>query len=483
MKNLVMIFCDELRQDALGCYGNEAGPMRTPHVDSIAENGTLFENCFCNSPVCVPSRMSLITGLYPEDTAVYDNEAAFPGYRLDEVPLSFPEVLARHGWRTASFGKTHLPPEMKPFETNNEDGGDMALGLTREEAQALPRISPRGKFSFNAASLYPEGKEYHPEVVAKNAMDWMAEQTEPFFVRVSIVQPHSPIIVKRGYEKVYEDVPFSGKLPDVSGLSEFEKGFAEIIGLDTLTEDEIATIKRYYYGMVAWIDDEVGKILRFLKEHGLEENTIVMLSADHGALRGECRGLGKHVFHRASQAVPLVISVPWQQGGVRRTELCSNLDLPRTILGLLGVEAPAQFKGRDLFAEAGADETVFSTIGYGEAFSHAFPNRQLGAAPGKQGWPRRSCVRRGPYRLDMNTRLDGLPPQNAEEEDLFFVDTRVCPAEDRNMAADPAYAGTVAALREALIAHAATAHEADPAMLHMPKDYKKNIDKLHKITQ
>ena len=461
-----MIFCDELRQDALGCYGNPAGPMRTPHMDSLAETGTLFENCFCNSPVCVPSRTSLITGLYPEDTAVYDNEAAYPGYTLEKVPVSFPEVLAQNGWHTASFGKTHLPPELQPFEINREAGGEMTLGLSREEAKALPRISPRGAFSFNAASLYPEGKDYYPEIVTKNALDWIGGQTEPFFVRVSYMQPHSPIIVKRGYEKVYEDLPFSGRLPDISGLSEFERSFAAIIALDTLSEEEIVQIKRYYYGMVAWIDGEVGKILAFLRARGLADNTIVMLSADHGALRGECRGLGKHIFNRASQAVPLIFFVPGREGGVRRTELCSNIDIARTVFGLLGVEAPAQFKGVDLFSAHG-EEPVFSTIGYGESFSHAFPNRKLGAAPGKQGWPRRACIRRGPYRLDLNTRLDGLPPQNAEEEDLFFVDCRVCPAEDRNMAGDSAYADIVPELRSDLLAHTAGARETDPSMLHM----------------
>lgn len=482
MKNILMIFCDELRQDALGCYGNPAGPMRTPHIDSLADRGTLFENCFCNSPVCVPSRASLMTGLYPEDTAVYNNEAAFPSFRLDQVPICFPEVLAENGWRTASFGKTHLPPELEPFEVNVGAGGEMTLGLSRQEVQAIPRISPRGKFSFNAASLYPEGKDYYPETVTRNALEWMAQQEGPFFARVSYVQPHSPIIVKRGYEKIYDDLPFSGKLPDVSGLSEFERGFGEIIDLNTLSEEEIVQIKRYYYGMVAWIDDEVGKILAFLKDHGLDEKTIVILSADHGALRGECRGLGKHVFNRASHAVPLIISVPGEEGGIRRTELCSNIDLPRTIFGLLDVEPPEQFKGTDLFASA-AEQTVFSTIGYGESFSHAFPNRRLGSAPGKQGWPRRSCIRRGSYRLDLNTRLDGAPVRTPEEEDLFFVDCSICPAEGQNMAADPAYAEIVAELRAALLAHASTAQEADPAMLRMPEGMKKGIDRMHKITQ
>jgi len=97
MKNVVYIFCDELRQDALGCYGNPAGPMKTPNIDSIAQRGVLFENCFCNSPVCVPSRTSLLTGLYPEDTAVYHNEAAFPTFCYYIFAPWFMAASHRHG--------------------------------------------------------------------------------------------------------------------------------------------------------------------------------------------------------------------------------------------------------------------------------------------------------------------------------------------------------------------------------------------------
>ena len=110
MKNIVYFFCDELRQDALGCYGNPAGPMRTPNIDAIARRGYLFENCFCNSPVCVPSRTSLMTGLYPEDTGVYNNEAAVSTFTLPAPVITFPEVLRKAGYHTANFGKTHLPP-------------------------------------------------------------------------------------------------------------------------------------------------------------------------------------------------------------------------------------------------------------------------------------------------------------------------------------------------------------------------------------
>lgn len=468
MKNVVYIFSDELRQDALGCYGNPAGAMKTPNIDSIAARGTLYENCFCNSPVCLPSRVSLLTGLYPEDTAAYDNEAAVPTFRLPVHVTTFPEVLANAGYHTANFGKTHVTPGMHPFQLDVPDGSEMHLGLTRPEIQALPRIKPRQGISMNVASLYPGERDfYYPETVTRNAVSWLKEQKSPFFLRVSYTQPHSPIILKRGYELLYKDYPFDDQLPDISKLSQFEQALAAAVRLDTLTPEELRMAKVYYYGLAAWVDDQVGEILNCLQEQNLLENTILIVNADHGALRGECRGLGKHVFNRASHAVPLIIADPdSREKGRRVKEVCSNIDIARTVLSMLGVPVPEQFKGCNLAAGT-YPEAVFSTIGYGEPDSCAFPNRQLGRLPGGRGWPRRACIRTRDYRLDLNVRIDGAYTDEAEE-DLFFVDTRVCPKEDRNMAAQPEYAQVVASLREKLRAHTAGCREVDPETLRIP---------------
>lgn len=471
MKNVVSFFCDEMRQDALGCYGNPAGKMKTPNIDSIAAMGTLYENCYCNSPICVPSRVSLLTGLYPEDTAVYGNEAAYPGFRLPEEVVTFPEVLAQAGYKTANFGKTHVAPQMHPFQLDVPDGSEMSLGLTRQEMQNLPRVKPRQGISMNVASLYPEEKtDYYPETVTRNAAAWLQEQSaspQPFFLRVSYTQPHSPIILKRGYEELYRDYPFDSSLPDISGLSDFEKALAEAVRLDTLTSEERRMAKVYYYGMAAWVDDQVGAILQCLQELNLLENTILIFNADHGALRGECRGLGKHIFHRSSHAVPLIIADPsGTPKGRRVRQVCSNIDIARTVLSMVGVPVPAQFRGCSL-AQEEYPEAIFSTIGYGEPDSYAFPNRRLGCLPGGRGWPRRSCIRTNDYRLDMNVRIDGLPAAE-EDEDLFFVDVRACPAEDRNMAKLPQYAPVVASLRAQLKAHAAHSREVPPESLHAP---------------
>ena len=469
MKNVLYIFADELRQDALGCYGNPAGPMKTPNIDAIAANGTLYENCFCNSPICVPSRVSLLTGLYPEDTAVYDNEAAYPAFRLPISVTTFPEVLAAAGYKTANFGKTHIAPQMHPFQLDNQAGSEMSLGLTKEELKQLPRLRPRQGISMNVASLYPPEREfYYPETITRNALHWIREQTEPFFLRVSYTQPHSPIILKRGYELLYQDYPFEDTLPDISELSEFEQALAAAVRLDTLTPEELRTAKAYYYGLAAWVDDQVGLLINCLKERNLLDNTIVIVNADHGALRGECRGLGKHVFNRASHAVPLIISDPGNtQKGRRVGNICSNIDIAPTVLGMLDIPAPEQFKGCNLADEEYPD-AVFATIGYGEADSYAFPNRQLGRLPDGRGWPRRSCIRTERYRLDMNIRIDGAYTEE-KDEDLFFVDTKVCPKEDRNMAHLPEYTAIVASLRRRLRAHALPCREVNADSVCVPQ--------------
>ncbi len=468
-KNIVYIFCDELRQDALGCYGNSAGPMITPNIDQIAECGVLFENCFCNSPVCVPSRTSLLTGLYPEDTAVYHNEAASDSFSMPICPVTFPEVLAQNGYRTVNFGKTHLPRQLHPFELDEQSGSKMNMGLTMEECKHLSKIDTASALHFNLASDYPADKEYGPEHVTKNALSWLRQRHDsPFFLRISYLQPHTPIILKAGYASLYADYPFSDQLPNISKLSEFEKSFAKIANMESLTPQQLRTIKVYYYGLVKWIDDQVGQILTCLKEQGLLENTVLIVNADHGALRGECRSLGKHLFTRCSQSVPLIIAdpeMPERQRGQRVDKICSNIDLARTIFGLLGIDAPTQFKGCDLLSGVYPQE-VYATIGYGDSDSYAFPLVETGRLPDGKGWPRRACIRTQNYRLDMNVRIDSMPAA-PEQEDIFFVDTRRCPAEDTNMAHMAQYAQKVHSLREKLLEHTVNSREVPPETVSM----------------
>ena len=475
-KNVIYILCDELRADALGCYTEQL--RHTPTIDKIAEEGVYFTSCYCNSPVCVPSRMSILTGLYPEDTGVYHNEAAYPPYHLEETYETIPSVLEKHGYQAASFGKTHLPYGMNVFQTNDGHGGEMHMGLG-DQVRNIPHLSPRGAFQSNVGSTYPENMDFYPEVITENGLRWATEQEKPYFLRLSYLQPHTPVIVKNGYDKLYSPEEFDGTLKATDRLSVFEQKFAECVGLTTMMEEERKEMKAYYYGQVSWIDSQVKRVLEYLQERQEEDRTILIIGADHGALRGESGGLGKQIFHRASHQVPCIIYDPGNlKNGQKDARLCSNLDLAVTIFHLLNIDPPEQFRGNDLFGDR-LEEEVYSVIGYGETCSYAFPNKLRGRYIQEKGWPRRACIRTSRYRLDMNIRIDGKKAE-PEEEDIFFTDYATYPEEDQNLAAEPQYQDVIAELRRKLWEHQNGAVEPEKGCIAEIMDKLEKHQKQHR---
>lgn len=450
LPNIIYFFCDELRTDALGCYGNPYTELNTPNIDWIAKNGIQFNNCFCNSPVCVPSRMSIMTGLYPEDTGVYHNEAAWGNFKLHKEFITFPEVLADQGYQTVNFGKTHLPMEMKPFQYEKRQGGNGKWGkeLEKDEVQYIATAG----LNLPIGGIFPEDKEYPPEKVTENAIEWLREAKEPYFTRISYLQPHTPVIPKKPYDTIYDGKPFPRKFKIFPDISYFEKRFSEVVDASNLSEEEIYLTQIHYYGLVSWIDDQVGMILEQLKENNQLDNTIIIFGADHGAYLGENGCYGKQIFAPESHRVPLIIYYPSKiKKGTVVDSICENLDLPRTLFSLLQINTPDQFKGRDLFGTENS-EAVFSTIGYGHQSSKTFPNRSYGEYTKGSSWPRRACIRTQQYRLDKNIRINGKPISK-EDEDIFFVDVTKDPEERTNMVNRKEYEGVVEDLISKLNLH------------------------------
>jgi arylsulfatase A-like enzyme len=462
LPNILYIFCDELRADALNCYNPNYG-LKTPNIDYIAANGVQYNSCYCNSPVCVPSRTSIMTGMYPKDLGVYHNEAVLPVFKMQREYETIPSVLRKAGYKTTNFGKVHLPYGMAPFDYSDETGSEMHIGLD-PHMDCINKISPRGDFKSNIGSTYPIQKEYYPERITKNAIAYMRKQDGPYFMRISYLQPHTPIIVPKPFDTLYDKIPFDTCINISEGLSKFEKRFAEIIELSTLTPNEIKKMKVYYYGLVAWIDSQVGQILNYLKASGDLANTIIIFGADHGAQRGENGALAKQTFQYVSHRVPLLIYYPPKISKGRKVdEICENLDLGPTLFHLLDIESPSQFIGRDLF-EKMDDHEVYSEIGFGEKTSYAFPLKLFGKYCGEAGWPRRACVRTKRYRLDMNVRINGRSVVGSDDEDLFFVDREACHAENQNMAHILEYREIVHDLREKLCIHMMDSKESSRGM-------------------
>ena len=461
--DIVWIYCDELRCDALGCYGHPSLALHTPHLDRLAEAGVRFTNNFCNSPVCVSSRCCALTGLYPEDTGVYNNEAAWKNFRLPRPMDTFPAAFARQGYRTANFGKLHVARGMcrdegadeDIFMSHDGDGGGMGIWQhLGEEAVRMIR-APNGGMN---GGVFPDSEPYPPDKVAENGLQWLESTDSPVLVRFSILQPHTPVLPPAKYAGLYEDQAPGMPAPLPGTAAAFERRVAEIHGLDRMPPDKLLDARRHYYAQVAWVDVQVGLIMEALERLGRLDRTVVVFGSDHGNPVGDTGAFEKHTFTPSVHRVPFIISWPGTiPGGQVREDVCDSLDIAPTLFALAGIGAPEQYKGRDLFS-APEPEAVYSTIGYGQPDSKMGPNGGRGEWYGGRGWPRRSCIRTRHFRLDKNVLLDNEKPAG-EDEDTFLADSRTDPREVVNLAADPQHTELVRDLSTRLDRHAAGAIE------------------------
>jgi choline-sulfatase len=460
--NIIWIYCDELRTDALSCYGNRYAEIHTPHIDEIARQGVRFENCFCNSPVCVASRTSVLTGLAPEVTGVYHNEAVWPNYRFEALPDTLPALLARHGYTTANFGKVHVPKALNHWMVNDTAGSGMLDFYADVDRETLELIRPPG-IPTVIGGVYPDDRPYPADRLMDNALAWLDGDPAPFFMRLSFLQPHTPVLPPRNLADLYADAPFPDAVSAPGTLSRFERRFGEVVGSAEMSPREIRLARVHYYALVAWLDAQVGRLLDYLRANNLLDETIIVFESDHGASLGEGGRYQKQTFAPESQRVPRLIAWPGRLAGNQvRSDLCQSLDLTHTLCALVGVDAPEQFGGRDLFGSEVAPEAIFSTIGYGFASSRAFPNLGEGSYLDGRGWPRRTCIRSGRYRLDMNVRIDGAPPRPGEE-DIFLADVQADPGEELNLASNANYVPIVRDLVGRVEKHIRDSHEVPEA--------------------
>lgn len=475
--NIVWIIGDEFRTDALSCYGTPFPEVTTPHIDRVAAAGVRFTECWCNSPLCVPARTSFMTGTPPETTGVYGNEGAWRSFPWDRDLATIPQVFARAGWRTVNFGKTHLPAALPAWEEDDHDGADLGRfydgtdPALRHDEIYTPTLKAAIGGTFRGPAEFPGNR------VTRNAVRWLREeagQGGPFLLGVGYLQPHSPVLPPPPYAGLYDALPWPEGMGETPPGSAYERAFAAALRTDALSPGEFRRIHADYHALVRWLDDQVGAVLDALAASGLAENTIVVVEADHGVSLGERGRLQKHTFFPEVHRIPRLIAWPGRlPAGQVRGDLAQSLDIARTLCGLAGIAPAATFRGRDLFGPEQPPGMVFSTLGFGEPESCALPNQVVGRWTDGTGWPRRSCVRTARYRLDMTVRRNGAPVPEAEE-DPYLADRARDPFETENRAGDPLYAGVLAALRAALRAHAATAHE--PARVPTYSDAERGID-------
>ena len=305
--NVVLITIDTLRADHVGCYGYKQ--IKTPNIDGLAADGVRFERAFTVAPVTLPSHSAMLTGTYPMLSGMHD----FSGNKLSPLQPTLASVLKQAGYQTGAVIAAAVL--------------DSRFGLN----QGFDFYYDHFEFNrLDEANL--DEMERPGNVVADVALDWLAKNSQKkFFLWMHLYDPHFPYRPPEPYSREYAERPYDGE--------------------------------------IAFADEQVGRLLRFMKEKGIYRNTVIVLSGDHGESLGE-HGEKTHGFfiYNATMHVPLIIRLPENTAARVVADPVSLVDLMPTVLGAVGLEVPSQIQGRSLLPELRADRADRDRALYGETF-------------------------------------------------------------------------------------------------------------------
>jgi choline-sulfatase len=335
--NIVMIMADQFTSNALGHPA-----VKTPNLDRLIHSGVTFENCYCNSPICVASRASFLSGKHISEIGVYDNGSEFPA----GIP-TFVHHLRRGGYETVLSGKMHFvgPDQLHGFERRLTKDiqpatfdltPDWTKGIYANPGTGVKRLKNSGVCEWNKILDYDE-KVLHRTLEQIRTFSMRKEQ-KPFFLCGSFFHPHDPFEITQEYWDMYRDTDIP--MPDVppeplDDMHSFNQWIQKHHEIDTceLTEEEIQKNRRAYYGMVTYFDHKVGQIIDELERMNMMDNTMIVVTSDHGEMLGEHGMWFKRTFYDPAAKVPLIMSYPEHlPAGKKVNEVVSLVDLAATLM-------------------------------------------------------------------------------------------------------------------------------------------------------
>jgi choline-sulfatase len=339
--DILVVMADQMVPSALPFHGNPV--TRTPAMSWLAESGVVFDAAYTASPLCSPGRASFMTGLLPSRTRVYDNAAEF----TSEIP-TFAHYLRSAGYRTVLSGKMHFcgPDQLHGFEERlTTDIYPADYGWTPD----WDRPHERPSWYHDMSSVVDAGP-----CVRSNQLDFddevafAAERSlfghirsgdgRPFCYVVSFSHPHDPFTIPRNWWDLYrdEDIPMPDIGSDGASLHPHERRLREVCAMNgvEITEDRVRAARRAYYGAISYVDDHISALIRLLRETGRLDDTIVILTGDHGEMLGERGAWYKMSFYEGSARVPLIVRAPALFRPRRVPTAVSTMDLLPTLVGL-----------------------------------------------------------------------------------------------------------------------------------------------------
>ena len=433
-RNVLVLMSDEHDPRHMGCSGSPL--VKTPHLDALAARGTRFSSAYTPSPICVPARAAFATGHRVHQTRHWDNALAYSGQ-----PEGWGHVLQHEGIRVESVGKLHYRSEEDPAGFDAEHlpmhvvgGYGMVWASIRD-----PYLTNLGGKRMLGETIGPGESSYtrYDDAVTRQTVDWLRDagqrDGEPFVLYVGLVAPHFPLIAPQAFFDLYpmDQLP-KPKLHPSTGYQRhpWVEAYADFARNEESfrSPEERLSAFAAYFGLCSWTDHNVGRILAALRESGLQENTTVIYTSDHGDNVG-ARGLwGKSTLYQESVSVPMLIAGPdVPQGHVCDTPV-DLLDLYPTILEGAGLDATPYMgdrPGRSLFdlasSPAELERTIFSEY-------HAAGSNTAGFMLRQGRWKFHYYVRFQPELFDLKSdpeELHDLAPDPAFADQLRYMEAEL----------------------------------------------------------
>jgi uncharacterized sulfatase len=434
--NVLFIAVDDMNND-LGCFGHPL--VKSPSIDRLASRGTRFERAYCQFPLCSPSRSSLLTGLRPDSTRVFDLQYHFRQDLPDVVTL--PQMFMKNGYYVARVGKMY----------HYGNPGDIGTNGLDDRASWMERFNPAGR---DKTTLESDIMNYTPKRGLGSAMAFLADKTgtdeqhtdgkvadqairlleehkdKPFFIAAGFYKPHCPWVTPKKYFDLYPMDRIS--LPAVTPQTPDD--YPKLALASTrpwpyfgVTPDQARECKRAYYAAISFVDAQIGRLLDAVDRLGLRESTIIVFWSDHGYHLGEHGLWFKQSCFEESARVPLIVSVPREKTAGQATSRPVELvDLYPTLADLAGLTPPSHLEGFSLRPLIENPKAQWNHPAYTQV--------QRGANPGHS-------VRTERWRYTEWAL-------GKQGEELYDHDND--PRELHNLAADPKHADTVAEMKALL---------------------------------